>query len=144
MLRKFENYRFEGEMHRSALLRLPQIASLTVDEKNELKSAYKYGKWLGIGIQFPFVVLTMVYFNKIVSKLTPEKKMLNYTLAIGLYGGVYMFSNAWAWHQAHYKVESTIKKYIQTADIEEIKKIHEEQSLGITKDTKVYLPKEET
>ena len=129
-------------MHRVALVQLPQVAALDIKEKEQLSSAYKYGYWLGLGLQFPFVLGAAFVFGKYVPKFSAEWKMLSYTFGIGGYGMVYMFTKAWAWHQAHYKVEHIIKKFILTADIEDIKKIQEEKALGITKNNNVYLPKE--
>lgn len=140
-MQKFENYRFEGEIYRAALLQLPKVASLTMKEKIELRSAYKFGWWLGIGVQFPVVIAAMWFFKRVVPGFKAEGKMLSYTATIGLYGMFHMFTKAWAWHYAHARVEPIIKDYIVNADIDEIRKIHEEQALGITKDTQVYLPK---
>ena len=43
ILKTLENYRFEGELHRAAMTQLPHVQALTIKEKEELSSAYKYG-----------------------------------------------------------------------------------------------------
>lgn len=140
MLNKFEDYRFEGEMQKLAMLKLQHAQSLKPGEKEQLQDAFKYGKRLGMGIQLPFVLGAMYYFSKVVPKFSPEFKMISYTVAIGGYGFFYMFTKAWAWHYAYSSVENVVKEYVLKADLEELKRIHDEQFLGISKDMNVYVP----
>ena len=142
ILKTLENYRFEGELHRAAMTQLPHVQALTIKEKEELSSAYKYGWWLGIGVQAPVILSATYFFKHYVPKFTPERKMFSYTMFVGAYGMFYMVTKAWAWHQAFYKVEHIIKQFILTAEIDEIRKIQQEQSLGISKDKNLYIPKE--
>ena len=128
MLNELENYRFEGQMQRTALTNLRTAPTLTGKQIDELNSAYKYGKWLTIGIQSPVIALTAYYFGKYVPKYSAERKMITYTFAIGIYGMFYMYSKAWAWHQAFAKVEPLVKDYILTTDIEDLKKLNEPPS----------------
>ena len=141
MLTKLEQYRYKGELHRQALTELPNVGSLSIEEKNKLNSAVKLGKWLTIGVQCPVVLGAVVVFEKLKS-LPTDKKIVSYVAGVGFYGMFYMLSKAWAWHTAFHRVEGIVKEYVLTADIEEIQKIQQEQQLGISsKPKQIYTPK---
>lgn len=144
MIQKFENYRYEGDLHRAALRQLPHVSPLSVKEKGEIAAAYKYGWWLSVGIQFPVVLGASILFKRFTPGLKYDQKIFAWSTSFGLYAVFYMFTKAWAWHQAYYKVEPMIKNFILTADIEDIKKIKQEQELQITKDKNIYVPKNDT
>ena len=143
MLSALEKYRFAGDLHRQALHQLPQTADLTMQEKKALRGAARLGWWLGIGVQMPVVFGSMWLLEKKVKKLPTDRMFVVYMIGLWGYGMYYMLSKAWAWHYAFSTVEPIVKEYVLTADIEEIRRLQQEQSLGIAASTdKLYLPKE--
>lgn len=143
MLEALEKYRFRGEVHRSALLDLPQREALTVSEKERLSTAYSYGKYGTLAVQFPFITL-IYYAEKRIRPLPLDKRVLWYVSLSGVYGLTYMLTKAWTWHQAFYSVEDVVKRYVESISVQDLRTIEEERKLGVLKaeKDKVYTPKD--
>ena len=112
MISKIEKYKNEANIHRTALLKLPEKSSLPPEKKKELSAAYKYGKRLGMALQVPFAVFAVYFYSKIVPKLTKEGKILSYTIGLCCCNPIYSLTKAWGWHKAYERAEPIVKEYI--------------------------------
>jgi hypothetical protein len=128
MINRFDNYRFEGIMQKAAIFDIKQKPNVERKHIDELNAAYRYGKRLAMGVQFPVIVLACFYFGKYVPKYTPERKIFVYTLGIGAYYFFYTYTKAWAWHTAFLRVEPIIKEYIINTPIEDLEQTHTTKS----------------
>jgi hypothetical protein len=112
-MKAFDRYSHEGKIHKQAIWSISQDPGISSEEKALLLSSYQHGKWLSIGLQFPVIWMGIWIFNRKVSKLPTDKKVISFVFGSMFYLYFFKLTTAYSWHQAFSKCEPTIKDYIK-------------------------------
>ena len=102
----------EAKLHKQAIWSISQDPLVQEPDKEKLLSAYQYGKWLSFGLQFPGIWGGAIMINRKISKLPTDKKFVSYLVGIFVYLNFYSITTAFAWHQAYFKAEDSIKSFV--------------------------------
>jgi hypothetical protein len=109
MIKKLEQYRFEGSIHKQALRDIPKKPEVSILEREQLESTARYSTFACYFAQLP-VILGCVYgANRWITPLKTDKRMLAYLVMFGGYMTYSMMSEAVIWHKAYERVEPIVK-----------------------------------
>lgn len=109
------------------MLDLPHQQAISAAEKTRLNKAHSTGKWACIGIQLPVIYLGVRLFDRIVSKLPWEKKIIWYLVGAQCYYAYYSLSKAFVWNNVFATVEDIVKLYVEQMTEEQIQQVRSEQ-----------------
>ena len=63
-MQEMNKYINEGKLHKQAIWNISQDPLVQEPEKENLLSAYKYGRWLSVGLQFPGIWAGTMMINR--------------------------------------------------------------------------------